>query len=371
MTDAVFVTWDGGGNLPPALGVAAELVRRGDTARFLGHAAQRGAIEEAGFAFEPIQNGSDYDATAPRGTVIGIAALTGIFADRGIGAQAVATARREGAGVIVVDCLLAGATEVAMASGIPVVSIVHSLLGYFERNARGPVGAITRLRGARMLAPLESVPAIVTTRAEFETPGGRTLPAGARHTGVVWRGTPVEARPATGRPRVLVSLSTTRFPGQANALRSIIDALAGLEVDAVVTTGPAVDPADLRPAPNVEVAAFGDHTALLESASLLIGHGGHGTTVRALAAGVPVLVLPMHPLLDQPEIGRLLERIGAGRMLPKSSRPPRIGAAVTELLASSAAREVAGAVGAAIREQDGAVAAADAIEEAAAGPTPR
>jgi hypothetical protein len=34
--DALFVTIDGGGNLPPALGIAREIVRRGGTARFLG-----------------------------------------------------------------------------------------------------------------------------------------------------------------------------------------------------------------------------------------------------------------------------------------------------------------------------------------------
>jgi hypothetical protein len=34
---ALFVTVDGGGNLPPALGIAGEIVRRGGTARFLGH----------------------------------------------------------------------------------------------------------------------------------------------------------------------------------------------------------------------------------------------------------------------------------------------------------------------------------------------
>ena len=31
MPNIVFVTWDGGGNLPPAIGIAAELQRRGDT----------------------------------------------------------------------------------------------------------------------------------------------------------------------------------------------------------------------------------------------------------------------------------------------------------------------------------------------------
>ena len=47
--DALFVTVDGGGNLPPALGIAREIVRRGGSARFLGHEPQRLLIERAGF----------------------------------------------------------------------------------------------------------------------------------------------------------------------------------------------------------------------------------------------------------------------------------------------------------------------------------
>jgi hypothetical protein len=37
MSDILFVTWDGGGNLPPAIGIAAELQRLGEVVRMLGH----------------------------------------------------------------------------------------------------------------------------------------------------------------------------------------------------------------------------------------------------------------------------------------------------------------------------------------------
>ncbi len=55
MANILFVTWDGGGNLPPALGIAAELRDRGEQVRFLGHQQQREAIESAGLRFEPYQ----------------------------------------------------------------------------------------------------------------------------------------------------------------------------------------------------------------------------------------------------------------------------------------------------------------------------
>lgn len=53
MADVLFVTWDGGGNVPPALGLAAELERRGHAVRFLGHPQQRAGVTGAGFGFTP------------------------------------------------------------------------------------------------------------------------------------------------------------------------------------------------------------------------------------------------------------------------------------------------------------------------------
>ena len=38
MADILFVTWDGGGNLPPAIGIGRELRSRGHEVRFIGHA---------------------------------------------------------------------------------------------------------------------------------------------------------------------------------------------------------------------------------------------------------------------------------------------------------------------------------------------
>jgi UDP:flavonoid glycosyltransferase YjiC (YdhE family) len=105
-----------------------------------------------------------------------------------------------------------------------------------------------------------------------------------------------------------------------------------------------------------------DHGELFPQASLVIGHGGHSTTFRALAHGVPVLVLPMHPMLDQPMVGRSLERAGAGRSLPKSSSPARLAAAVTALLADERARTAARRLGERLRATDAAGSAADVLE---------
>ena len=50
MADILFVTWDGGGNVPPALAIARRMQARGHTVRFLGHAAQADRLRAAGSA---------------------------------------------------------------------------------------------------------------------------------------------------------------------------------------------------------------------------------------------------------------------------------------------------------------------------------
>ena len=51
MSNILFVTWDGGGNVPPATALAHELVRRGHDVRVLGHAPQEEAMAAEGLRF--------------------------------------------------------------------------------------------------------------------------------------------------------------------------------------------------------------------------------------------------------------------------------------------------------------------------------
>lgn len=351
------VTWDGGGNLPPMLGIARALADRGDRVRVLGHEIQRAAIEGAGLSFTPIRRGRDYVSAEPRGTVDGVLGLAALFADRGIGADARELLVEESADLVLVDCLLWGATDEIAATGVPVVTVVHSVADFFERNARGPLGAIARIRGTNPVAALGRAElTLVTTRADFEPPGFR---GDAVHTGFVWQGHLVAAV-TEARPRVLVSFSSTAFPGQARALQRVVDALADVDVDVTVTSG-AVAPDALVAPGNARIVRHQDHSELLPSTSLVVGHGGHATTARALSAGIPVLVMPMHPLMDQPAVGRAVERLGVGAMLPKSASAARIRDAAERLLADPAVRDAAIRMGTQARSRDGALAALDAL----------
>lgn len=226
------------------------------------------------------------------------------------------------------------------------------------------MGQLARLKGRRPVHLWQGADlTVVTTLRELEPGAGSDAGPGVRHTGVVWQGTPHPSRPRS-EPLVLVSLSTTDFPGQVAALQAILDGLASLPVHVVVTTGPAVSPAVLRAPENAEVRQFVPHAELMPEASLVVTHGGHATAMLALAHDVPLLVMPMHPMLDQPMIGKSLQARGAARMLSKKASPDLIGATARRLLNDGSYRRSAARIGARIRERDGAAVAVDTLVEA-------
>ena len=106
---------------------------------------------------------------------------------------------------------------------------------------------------------------------------------------------------------------------------------------AIVTTGPAVPAQDLRVPENVELHSYLPHTDVLPTVSMVIGHGGHGTTMAALS----YIVLPMARFTDQFKIGQALEKASAGQLLPKRSSPSRIRQAIEQVLGDERYRSAA------------------------------
>ena len=93
------------------------------------------------------------------------------------------------------------------------------------------------------------------------------------------------------RPLVLVSFSTT-FQNHAGILQRVIDALSELPVRAVVTLGGAIRLDELKPAANTAIVESAPHHELMQEAVLVVTHGGHGTLMKALVHGCPMLVIP-------------------------------------------------------------------------------
>jgi UDP:flavonoid glycosyltransferase YjiC (YdhE family) len=355
MADILLVTWDGGGNVPPALGIAAELQRRGHTVRFLGHARQQDSLVAAGFEVAPTREGRPFSAVDSN-TVL---TMIQTFGDRGLGRDVLAALAARPADLVVVDCLLFGVMAALRESGTPYVVLEHFYDQYFRKNwLRGPLGIGMRLMRLRPEASLAAAKATLVASLPTLDPAGAHPRPGVEYVGPV-----VSSSPRTAAdPAVLVSLSTFRFPKMQECLQTVLDATAGLDARVVVTTGPVVDPADLRPAANHELHRFVPHAELMPHMSLVVGHGGHSTTMQALAHDLPLVVMPMHPMLDQPMVGRSVEQARAGRLVPKKIDAASLRPIITELLGDGPHHAAAARLGGEIRALPGPTNAANRIE---------
>ena len=365
MAELLFVTWDGGGNVPPAVGIARELQRRGHRVRFAGHARQAAALTAAGFEVAASRHALPFSALTPTSPL----GYVRMFGDRGLGRDVLDALATRPADLVVVDCLAFGAMAELREAGVPYVVLEHVYDAYYRGSwMRGPMGLGMRLRRLRPQASLDAAAATLVASLPDLDPAGRRPPTGSEYVGPVVDWSP---RSET-EPAILVSLSTFHFPRMRECLQTVLDATAGLDARVVVTTGPVVDPDSLRPAANHEVLRFVPHAELMPRMSLVVGHGGHGTTMQALAHDLPLVLMPMHPLLDQPLVGRTVEEAGAGRVVRKRVGATDLRRVIEELLGDGPHRQAAARLGAQVRALPGATTAADRIEsllrDAAAAP---
>jgi len=132
------------------------------------------------------------------------------------------------------------------------------------------------------------------------------------------------------RPLVYVSFGSAAagngyFP---EIYRAAAAALGALDVRVLMTLGIEVDPAELGVLPhNVHVERWVPQAHVMPEAAAMVGHGGSGSTLAAMAAGVPLAVVPL--FADQAQNARRIASLGAGLQLDGVSR---LGDAVRALL---------------------------------------
>ncbi|MFD9615598.1 glycosyltransferase, partial [Streptomyces sp. NPDC059083] len=169
---------------------------------------------------------------------------------------------------------------------------------------------------------------LVLSSAAFDFPGQG--PDGVRWVGPIldepdWVEGATWTQTDGGDPLVLVALSTT-FQRQTDCLQRISDALGQLPVRGVITTGPAVDPDELRAPPNVTVLRAAGHREIMRHASLVVTHGGHGTLMKSFAADLPVVVLPHGR--DNADNAARVRAPHAAITVPRTATPQRIARAI-------------------------------------------
>ena len=147
-------------------------------------------------------------------------------------------------------------------------------------------------------------------------------------------------------PLVYVSLgsvagSLARFE---DLYGSILLALADQPVRVLLTTGHGLDPADLGEVPaNAKVEQWWPQADVMPHAAAVIGHGGFGTTMTTLAAGLPQVILPLFSL-DQRLNAERIDAVGAGlAVIPDLDSIAGLADAVERLLNVPSYRDAAAA----------------------------
>jgi MGT family glycosyltransferase len=164
------------------------------------------------------------------------------------------------------------------------------------------------------------------------------------------------------QPCVHVSEGTVHV-GEPFLLKAAIDGLAGLPMQVVATTGGHRSVQELRLARipgNVRVERWIPHTDLMPRVNLVVTTGGAGTVLAALAAGVPLVIVPTE--WDKPEVAQRVVESGAGlRLAPQRCTPQRLRAAVREVLEEPRFREAAQHLARIFAQQGGPERAADLL----------
>jgi UDP:flavonoid glycosyltransferase YjiC (YdhE family) len=157
----------------------------------------------------------------------------------------------------------------------------------------------------------------------------------------------------------LVSFSTAP-QGQAEPLRHTIKALETLRVRGLVTLGPALSAGAFKAPENVVLTAFAPHALVLPQAAAIVSQCGHGTVMKALSHGIPVVCLPL--VGDQSDVAARVVHAGAGIRVPGDASPEHIRAAILRVLNEPNFRDGAQRIAKAMAGEDGTKTAVKELE---------
>ena len=399
------------GHLYPTVPILDVLHRRGHEIHVRTLAAEVERLAARGFDAQPIDQrieALEHNDWKENGARASLAASTAVFLSRAPhdAGDLRAAIYAVDPDLLVLDINAWGAIAVAEGSGRPWAAVAPYLLPISSPDAPpyGPGlapadGPLGRLRDAivrplvigaverAILPKLNAVRATIDSRlppirtaADLYSPPPLLLYLTAEPFEYYRRSWPVNVRmvgPCAWEPEVPppawletltspIVLVATSSEYQADAIlaQTAFDALAGTEMS-VIATLPSNDPDALRVPTNGRAERFVPHGPILARASVAITHGGMGVTQKALAAGVPVVVVPFGR--DQPEVARRAEVASAGVRLPRARlRPDTLRAAVATAMDR---RQGALAVAEGYRAAGGPEAAAAHLEKLLGGPT--
>jgi UDP:flavonoid glycosyltransferase YjiC (YdhE family) len=375
---SLFTTAPGVGHLLPLLPLAREARDRGHEVVIGGGASLTTIIESAGFRHElmgPATIGEmfrglpDLSSIPPRERVL--ISMPKVFC------KGIAPAMADGVSalverwrpdVIVHEDMEFGSWAVAEQAGIPHVTVQTTAGRPWIRDL---ASAALEPLGRRFALADPDRPAQMLGRAFFTT-----RPASLRDLAMALPEVTAELRPIAddrlagddgtaddpfprrdGRPRVAITLGTVNN-AQVALMRTLIDGALAAGAHAIVALG--ADPASLGAVPaGVDVRAYIPMSTLLPATDVVVYHGGSGTMLAALAAGTPMVIVPL--AADQPDNGDRAEAAGLARVLSAEVNAAIVSAAIESVVADPSYRHRASEIAAEVAAMPGPDVALDRI----------
>ena len=333
-----FLNIPAGGHVTPTLGVAEELVKRGHRVSYLTTDEYAARIGSTGAEIIPYTTVIDPRTIAPTGADDWLArVLLGAVREAAATAPSLeARFRDDKPDCLVYDISMQFLGRVMSRKlGIPGIQLYpvlvnHSYFSDAQAAAEGMFGELTReLRAFADEHGLQDVPLdqlmadapcnISFMPREFAAPGqagAESFPDGQyTFVGIPLLDSDLQGtwRPSNTNPVVLISLGTT-FNTQPEFFAMCAKAFEGLPWHVVIAAGPGVDlEAVGELPPNAEIHAWLTLQAVLEHAGAFVCHGGAGSTMNALYAGVPLVSVPHNG--DEESIAKRTGELGLGRVM--------------------------------------------------------
>lgn len=346
----LMATWDCGGNVPPFLGIGAELVGRGHQVQCLGSESLRAWFAKAGVEFLSVSPEAVYDPLVRVSNEQAVQTMSGIFFADDYANDLRSACEQHKPDVLVIDYCLATPLSLAEILGVPTVVLIHTLPGrvlplwdqrFLDRvnEVRTRLGLATVSSTAQLWSKSSAV--LVASFRKLDGEFDASDDVNLEYVGPIFD--PVTSSPADfgellnkDKPLVLVSFSTV-FMHQQETLRQVILALSKLDVRGIVTTGRGIDPDSLPNVENVTKLRFMEHAPIMPYLDLAIVHGGHGSITKALSFGVPILSIPH--ARDQMYVSDRMVELGAGIRIDRDSDADTIAQAVEVLLRQPSYRD--------------------------------
>jgi MGT family glycosyltransferase len=419
MSRFLFALWEGGGTVPPELGIARRLVDRLHQVHVIGDPTIEPAAHRIGAGFTAWRDAPHVRSLRPEDALVRdweignpfklfratrdalLCGPTGLFADETL--AAIDVFRPD---VVAPDMVLIGAMVAAEKASVPQAVLVPNLypfpsqgrpmIGSGAMPAKGVAGRLRDRAMAAMFRRLfdSGLPSVNQARTSLGLPRlahtfgqharadrilvlsseafdfpGPPLPANVTYAGPqlddpTWADAWVSPWSADDtRPLVLVGFSST-FQNQLALLERVAEAFRGLPVRGLLTTGPALAGQAICAPENVVVTASVPHAEVIPHARVVVSHCGHGTALKALSNGVPLLCMPMGR--DQGDNAARIVWHGAGVRLKPSASTPAIRRALQRLIADNRYRDNARALAERIRNESSGDRAVEELEGLAA-----